>query len=56
MHIRTARILAIASLLATLQACAPAQGHNYSVSDAYQASDTVAISNYNRSIFSSNNF
>ena len=61
MHIRSVRRIVksglIGAALTSLQACSPAAAPGeYSVIDAYKASDTIAIQPYTRSIFSTNNF
>ena len=60
MHIRLARNLAKATLLsiafASTQACTSLSPNDTAVAEAYKASDSIAVSHYSRTIFSSNNF
>jgi len=60
MHIRLVRNLTRVALIcaafATTQACSTLPADENGVTEAYRASDAVAVSHYTRTIFSSNNF
>jgi len=53
---KTAKAALISAVLMSLQACTNLPEGNASVAEAYSSSGSVAVTPYNRTIFSSSNF